>query len=143
MILSTATTSSYLRDELERQRALFQAQPAIVQRFLEAQAQRLAEALMGNAAQLRFTLPDQVVGIAPKSGEMASMSIPDTLREQTVRGWTGLFQHAGAFPSLGRKCEKLRMPFRPAILKLSTWASFRTGRIPPMWFAALQNPRPS
>ncbi len=94
MTTSATNASSYLRNELERQQALFSAQPVIVQRFVESQAQRLAEALLGNSAQVRFTLPDRVVGTAPHSGEMASMSIPDELREQAVRGWSGLFQRA-------------------------------------------------
>ena len=88
----TSITSSYLRDELERQRALFQAQPILVQHFLEAQAQRMAEALVGNAIQVRFWLPDRVSGMMPKSSAMASIAVPAELREQTVRGWTGLLR---------------------------------------------------
>jgi hypothetical protein len=45
----------------------------IVQRFIETQAQRLAEALINDAHQVRFTLPDRVVGKIPHSGEMAAM----------------------------------------------------------------------
>jgi len=107
MIPATTTTSSYLRDELERERTLFQAQPAIVQRFLEAQAQKLAEALTTNALNLRFTLPDRVVGIAPRSDEMASMSVPNDVREQTVHGWSGLFQHPDLREPLRQRLSQL------------------------------------
>lgn len=107
MTTSTTNASSYLRDELGHQQALFRAQPAIVQHFIEAQAQRLAEALAGNAARVRFTLPDRVVGTTPRSGEMASMSIPDKLREQTVDGWTGLFQRPDLREALCQRLSQL------------------------------------
>jgi len=78
---------SYLREEYERHQALFNAQPAIVQHFIEAQAQRLASALINAASQVRFTLPDRVVDKTPQSGEMAAMLVPDEVREQTIGGW--------------------------------------------------------
>lgn len=93
----TASSSpvSYFRDELERQKALFNAQPTLVQRFLETQARRLADATLGNTSQIRFSLPDRVVGRAPHSGEMAPMLIPNQMREQGVGRWTGLFNRNG------------------------------------------------
>ena len=70
----------HLRNEYERQQALFLAQPIIVQRFIESQAQRLAEAVTNDARQVRFTLPDQVTAKVPMSGEMAAMLVPVQLR---------------------------------------------------------------
>jgi hypothetical protein len=63
MMINTLVASpvSYLRNEYERQQVLFNAQPTMVQRFIEMQAQRLAEALINDAHQVRFTLPDRVV----------------------------------------------------------------------------------
>jgi hypothetical protein len=52
--------SERLTEEYERQQALFSAQPAIIQRFLEAQGKRIAEALVEGALQVRFSLPDRV-----------------------------------------------------------------------------------
>ncbi len=77
----------HLRNEYERQQALFLAQPIIVQRFIESQAQRLAEAATNNARQVRFMLPDQVTAKAPHSGEMAAMLVPAQVREQTLGRW--------------------------------------------------------
>jgi len=51
----------YLHDAYHRTRALFEAQPAIVQRFLEAQAGQLAAGLIDGSAHVRFTLPDRVI----------------------------------------------------------------------------------
>jgi hypothetical protein len=98
---------SYLRDELGRQRALFDAQPAIVQRFLESQAQRLADASLGNASQVRFTLPDRVVGKVPQNGEMAQMLVPAGMREQVVGGWTKVFQRQDSREQLRQRLNFL------------------------------------
>ena len=50
-----------LREEYEQQRSLFNAQPQMVQRFLEAQARQIAEADIERARGSGFTLPDRVV----------------------------------------------------------------------------------
>jgi len=83
----------HLRDEYERQQALFLAQPTIVQRFIESQAQNLAEAVSNNARQVRFTLPGQVTAKVPHSGEMAAMLVPPQMREQSLGRWQ--FRYTG------------------------------------------------
>ena len=90
--ISAANPVSYLRAEYERHQALFEAQPVIVQRFIEAQARQLADALLGNPSRVRFMLPDRVVSNTPHSGEMATMLVPGNLRAQTVGGWTRRLQ---------------------------------------------------
>ena len=85
--LSVANPVSYLRAEYEHHQALFEAQPAIVQRFIEAQASQLADAVSGKISHARFTLPDRVVSKTPHSGELATMLVPGELREQTVGSW--------------------------------------------------------
>ena len=104
---STAIPVSYLRDEYERQRALFNAQPTIVQRFLETQAQRLTNALINDTRQVRFTLPDRVVSKTPQSGDMAAMLIPDEMREYTVGGWRMRFARQPLHEVLRRKLSAL------------------------------------
>ncbi len=71
-----------LRKEYKAWQALLEAQPLILQRFLEAQARLLAEALVDRAPQARFTLPDQIV---PVVGGQA-IPIPLDHREQLVGG---------------------------------------------------------
>ena len=109
MLINTPTTGpvSYLRVEYERQKALFAAQPVIVQRFIETQAQKLAEALVNDARQVRFTLPDRVVDKIPHSGEMAAMLIPGEVREQTVGGWRMFFERQPLHEVLRRKLSEL------------------------------------
>lgn len=85
--ISISNPIVHLQDEYERQQALFLAQPIIVQRFIESQAQRLAEAVTNNARQVRFTLPDQVTAKTPYSRDMAAMLVPVQMRDQTLGRW--------------------------------------------------------
>jgi len=83
---------SYLREEYQCQGALFEAQPVIIQRFIETQAQRLADAIVDDVRQVRFALPDRVVTKMSHSGEMAAMLVPAEVREQSVGGWRMRFR---------------------------------------------------
>ncbi len=76
-----------LDQEYQRQQMLYQAQPNIVQRFLDAQGRQIAEGLFGRAAQIRFSLPDRVVVEAPQIDQSATISVPQNTREQNVGGW--------------------------------------------------------
>jgi hypothetical protein len=105
--VSTTTPVSYLRAEYERHQALFNAQPTIVQRFIETQAQRLAEAVSSDALQVRFSLPDRVVDKTPQTGEMAAMLVPDEMREQTVGGWIRRFQSFDLREEVRRRLSSL------------------------------------
>jgi len=78
---------SLLRQEYTAGQALFDAQPVLVQRFVEAQARSLADAIVQHAQQVRFTLPDQIID--PR-GEARPTPAPPDQREQTVGG-VGLF----------------------------------------------------
>jgi hypothetical protein len=98
---------SYLRNEYERQQALFDAQPTLVQRFIEIQAQRLVDALLSDAQQARFTLPDRVVDKTPQAGDLAAMLIPAQMREQSVGGWRELFDAQSLHETLRRKLNEL------------------------------------
>jgi len=76
--------ASHLRQAYEAQRVLFDAQPTLIQRFLEAQAQLLAGAIIQNLPSVRFTLPNQVAAEAAPSPVM--QAVPPELREQRVGG---------------------------------------------------------
>jgi hypothetical protein len=75
-----STAADQLREEYERQSALFDAQPPIVQRFLEAQARQIAQAYVDRAHTLRFKLPDRVT-IAEKAEQLA---VDPSIRDQRV-----------------------------------------------------------
>lgn len=81
----------YLRQEYAMQQALFAAQPALIQRFLETQARQLAHMLIQGAPRLRFSLPDRIVVQAPAEGEGQTVAVPPAMREQIIGGlWARL-----------------------------------------------------
>lgn len=77
--------ASHLREEYDTWQRLFDAQPGIVERYLEGQARTLADAILQRQSQTRFTLPDAVV-IAPANKGGATEKVPAELREQMVGG---------------------------------------------------------
>jgi hypothetical protein len=75
-----ATPTDQLHEEYDRQSSLFDIQPPIVQRFLEAQARQIAQAYVDRAHSVRFKLPDRVV--VSKKNE--PLTVDPSLREQHV-----------------------------------------------------------
>ena len=86
-----AGPGSHLRQEYESWQALFDAQPAALQRFLESQARQLAEALVTHQglSQIRFRLPDQIIIETPARGEGVPLPVPAGSREQMAGGLFG------------------------------------------------------
>jgi len=78
---------SHLKQEYETQKALFENQPVIVQRFLEGQAQSIADALMSKTSQARFALPDHVVMQITQVGRNGTITIPEAQRQYMVGGF--------------------------------------------------------
>ena len=83
----TNNTVPHLTQEYETQKALFENQPAIVQRFLEGQAQIIADALVSKTSQIRFALPDRVVTQIIQVGQNGAITIPEAQRQNTVGGF--------------------------------------------------------
>lgn len=81
------TPASHLRGEYEAQKELFQAQPPLIQRFLEAQARQLAEAMDQHLPQTRFVLPDRVIVDISAEGKGHPVSVPAESREQMTGGF--------------------------------------------------------
>jgi len=80
-----ASPASHLKKELEDKEALFAAQPRMVQHFLQAQANQLAQAAVDKPPQARFSLPDQVV-LPSAQAERKALPVPPDQREQLVGG---------------------------------------------------------
>jgi hypothetical protein len=80
-------TVPHLTQEYETQKALFENQPAIVQRFLEGQAQIIADALVSQTSQVRFALPDRVVTQITQIGQNGTITIPEAQRQYTAGGF--------------------------------------------------------
>jgi hypothetical protein len=80
----TNNTVPYLQQEYEYQKALFESQPAIVQRFLEGQAQFIADALITKTARAHFSLPDRVVTQLYQVDKAGAITIPKAERQIKV-----------------------------------------------------------
>ena len=76
----TASPVSNLRKEYQYQRSLYEVQPVIVQRFLDQQAQVIAQAILADARRVRFSLPDRVF----PEGEAAALEVPARQRGQAA-----------------------------------------------------------
>ncbi len=76
---------SQLRQEYLTYQEMLQAQPPLVQRFLETQATSLAEAIIQGLPQARFTLPDRVIVLQPDA-EGKPLGVPKESREQMTGG---------------------------------------------------------
>ena len=79
---SHGTPIDRLREEYDQQQAVFNAQPVIIQRFLETQARQIAEAFVERSRSVRFTLPDRVV--TKIAGGSAPLPVTQSIREQHV-----------------------------------------------------------
>lgn len=84
-----------LSEEYKRQQALFSAQPAIIQHFLEVQGKQIAEAIVDGGSQVRFWLPDRIVCTLENVDQPALVTIPQNQRAYS----------AGSFMNRLRKVE--------------------------------------
>jgi hypothetical protein len=82
--LPAGAVSQQRQEYLDYQELLL-AQPPLVQRFLETQASSMAEAVIQNLPQLRFTLPDRVV-VQKQEGEGKMATVHSESREQMLGG---------------------------------------------------------
>jgi hypothetical protein len=76
---------SQLRQEYVGFQQLLQAQPPLVQRFLETQAESVAEAVIQGLPQVRFTLPDRVM-LKDQEVDAKASVVPSESREQITGG---------------------------------------------------------
>src|SRR5512141_1821208 len=79
--------ASFLRLDYQKWKKLYQAQPGLIQRFLEAQARNLADGLVQSTTQVRFSLPDQILCEDEDGGVSGkAVPVPTDAREQMAGG---------------------------------------------------------
>ena len=76
-----------LEEELEANIALFQKQPTIIQRFFEAQASQISDALIEHKSSLHFSLPDNIIKLNQGTGQEETLQIPMDFRHFVVGGF--------------------------------------------------------
>src|SRR5512136_2345811 len=108
MAHNPASSTSMLRQEHEHAADLLRIQPPLTQRFIEGQARYLADAMVQHAPQLRFSLPDQVVG---SGSDARPVAVPAGYREQIIGG-TGFldrFSRTDVRKALAQRLQELEL----------------------------------
>ena len=98
--------SESFQNEYKHQEALFKIQPAIIQRFLEAQARQLADAFIQRVASVRFSLPDRVICDVSGS-ESSAVMVPQSVRDQSVGSLRDRFVHNDVHATLRERLSQL------------------------------------
>jgi hypothetical protein len=108
--------ASFLRQDYQRWKQLYQAQTKIIQRFLEAQAQSIVDGLVQSTSQVRFSLPDQISCI-DEDGKVPSkpLPVPADAREQMAGGLLERLSRTALNVILREKFNELEASPNPAI----------------------------
>jgi hypothetical protein len=119
---SGASAADQLREEYERQSALFDAQPTIVQRFLEAQASQVANSFFERTYNLHFSLPDRVI----LSNSSEPLAVPASAREQKVGKISDLVSRRNVHETLRQRFAELNKSSDKAIAVSAELVRFAT-----------------
>jgi hypothetical protein len=99
--------SDRLTEEFERQQGFFTAQPAIIQRFLEAQGKQIAESIIDGQAQVNFTLPDRVICTLQNVDQPAQVTIPQNQRTHSAGSFMNRFRKVELYKELRHTFNEL------------------------------------
>ena len=89
-----------LAEEYQRHQALFSAQPAIIQRFLETQGKQTAQAIVDGDSQLKFSLPDRVICTLENVDQPALVTILPNQRTYSVGSFVNRFRQVGLYKEI-------------------------------------------
>ncbi len=89
-----------LAEDYQRQQALFSAQPAIVQRYLETQGKQIAQAIVDGDPQINFSLPDRVVCTLENVDQPALVTIPQNQRTRSAGNFINRFRKIELYKEL-------------------------------------------
>lgn len=110
-IESEEQSAGLLAQEYAAWKNLFQAQPAMVQRYLLGQGLALAEMLLQNRRTVRFALPERVL-IDGLAGEAL---VPLNLRDQYVGQIINRLKCDGIFRAVCSRLDQLQAAGNPAV----------------------------
>src|SRR6266536_1704915 len=89
-----------LAEDYQHQQALFSAQPAIVQRYLETQGKQIAQAIVDGESQISFSLPDRVICTLENVNQPALVTIPQNQRTHSAGSFINRFRKAELYKEL-------------------------------------------
>ncbi len=103
-----------MAQEYNRWQILFNAQPILVNRFLETQARTLADDLIARSSQVRFSLPERVV-VDPDNLNQATQIVPSNEREQMAGGLLDRMTRADVNATLSDRLAELENSANQAV----------------------------
>jgi hypothetical protein len=118
--------ATHLRQEYEKERALYEAQSTLVQRFLEAQAQVVASAIVQNLTSVRFALPDQVVVATEPSPQTAA--VPGERRDQRIGGLVARLSKGDLGDKVRQRLTELEQALQPGVATSASLLRFAIAR---------------
>jgi hypothetical protein len=101
-----------LREEFDRQSALFDAQPPIIQRFLEAEARQIAQAYVERAHTVHFRFPDRVANLENSE----PLTVDPSVREQRVGTLLDRFGRRDVHETLRQRLTQLDQSSEEAVV---------------------------
>ncbi len=113
-----------LAQEFDHWDLLMRAQPALIQRFLETEAHKLANALIQPPSQTHFALPDMVVTM-PNS-EYGETPVPSEQREQLVGGLMDRLMRTGLNIALRQRLDELEAASNEALATSASLLRYAT-----------------
>lgn len=113
-----------LRGQYERLQKHYDAQPPIIQRFLEIQARQVAEAFTERLQRVRFTLPDRVF-IDEKSDPL---HVPETARNQIIGNFSDRLTGRDVHITLKQRLTELESSPDQAIVASTELIRFASAR---------------
>jgi hypothetical protein len=104
-----------LQDILKGIQDEFACQPSVIQRYLEAQASTIADILLNQQSQIKFSLPDRINIADPKNQTENLQTIPSDQRDYTVGGVLDKWIGPDLRTNLRMKLNELEEVNNPAI----------------------------
>ena len=112
-------------EEYKRQQALFSAQPAIVQRFLEVQGKQIAEAIVEGDSQVHFSLPDRMVCTLENVDQPALVTIPQNQRAYSAGSFMNRLRKVELYKELRHSLDRVGAIARPRCICRGEFAASR------------------
>ncbi len=114
--------AGYLAEEFNHWQSLYSIQPPMIQRFLDTQAHKLADALIKKSPQEHFTLPDRVT----QPGLESPLTVPPKEREQSAGGLIQRLTRSGLNDALRMRLNELEAGASPATAAAAGLVRFAT-----------------
>lgn len=125
---------SQLKSEYESIKALYNLQPAQVQRFMELQASQIVQAIVqttavpNRQAQFRFQFPDRIILETNRTGDLETVSISADARQQIVGGLVERLAHIDSRVLLRQRLFELELSSETGLAAAARLVRFTTAR---------------